>query len=312
MVFLADNFSDAQYDAACKADLCAFLKNRHSTEIVVERGAVYLRNSIVNGKRDTRKDPHSSVVVDPRYHSGYFRASTGEHGGNIQLLTRYLGYSTVDAVLALAGEAGTYSQALPIPSIPDNDVITRDPLPPVFPEPADGRYRQLFAFLKGRGIPTATIQGLVDRKLLYQSKEKNNAVFINYERDWAELRGTYTLGPRQFRGMVAHCRRDGFWWFRSGKDPQVAYVCEAAIDAVSLYLIHMKHNHKDAAYYISIGGVAKQPAIDRIKRNTKAILSVDNDQAGQECRDRNSDLDFIIPVGKDWNDDLRDGNYYGG
>lgn len=309
MVFLADNFSDAQYDAACRADLCSFLKNYHSSDIVVERGAVYLRNSVVNGRRDTRKDPHSSVVVDPRYHSGYYRASRGEHGGNIQLLTRYLGYSTVDAVLALAGEAGSYCHALPIQ---DNDVIKKDPLPPVFPEPAEGRYRQLFAFLKGRGIPAATIQGLIDRKLLYQSKEKNNAVFINYERDWAELRGTYTLGAKQFRGMVANCRTDGFWWFRSGKDPQVAYICEAAIDAISLYLLHMKHNHRDAAYYISIGGVAKQPAIDRIKRNTKAILAVDNDRAGQECRDRNSDLDSIIPVGKDWNDDLRDDRYYDG
>lgn len=64
-------------------------------------------------------------------------------------------------------------------------------------------------------------------------------------------------------------------------------------------------------YYISIGGAAKQPAIDRIKRQIKTVLAVDNDSAGQICRDRNSELPFILPVTKDWNEDLQTGQYYG-
>ena len=60
------------------------------------------------------------------------------------------------------------------------------------------------------------------------------------------------------------------------------------------------------AYYISIAGVAKQPAIDRLKQsNLDLILAVDNDAAGQKCRDRNSELGYILPTGKDWNEDLQ-------
>ena len=51
----------------------------------------------------------------------------------------------------------------------------------------------------------------------------------------------------------------------------------------------------------------KQPAIDRLKRHTRVILAVDNDEAGSECRKRNSELESIIPNHKDWNEDLLQG-----
>ena len=84
-----------------------------------------------------------------------------------------------------------------------------------------------------------------------------------------------------------------------------AYVCEAAIDAISLYLIHRAQGMDAYSAYVSIGGVSKQQTIDRIKCRIKAILAVDNDDAGKRCRDRNKELQFIIPHGKDWNDDLK-------
>ena len=60
------------------------------------------------------------------------------------------------------------------------------------------------------------------------------------------------------------------------------------------------------AAYFSIGGVANQKAIDRIKANfPQAVLAVDNDQAGQKCRERNRDMKHLIPFKKDWNDDLQ-------
>ncbi len=62
------------------------------------------------------------------------------------------------------------------------------------------------------------------------------------------------------------------------------------------------------AIYASIGGAGKQTAIDRIKQFKQAVIAVDNDDAGAECRARNSELDSIIPVNKDWNEDLMDLN----
>lgn len=142
-------------------------------------------------------------------------------------------------------------------------------------------------------------------ELVYQEKFKNNIIFINSERNFGEIRGTYTFG-KAFHGIVPDSRRDGFWWFRTSKNATKAYICEAAIDAISLYELHkMQENHEDA-YYISIAGVSKQPAIDRLKQSKlHIVIAVDNDDAGQECRDRNSELEYILPVSKDWNEDLQ-------
>ena len=66
-------------------------------------------------------------------------------------------------------------------------------------------------------------------------------------------------------------------------------------------IIHEKIKSKQDA---SIGGTAKQPAIDRLKRHKRVILAVDNDNAGSKCRRRNAELECIIPNRKDWNEDL--------
>lgn len=43
----------------------------------------------------------------------------------------------------------------------------------------------------------------------------------------------------------------------------------------------------------------------------KFVIAVDNDDAGERRRKENPDLPFIIPVYKDWNEDLMRGAYYG-
>lgn len=288
------HFSKDQMQRARRADLYEFLIRNHAGRFKREGQSIHpIGNNSLSIKRG---------------YSGYMDFATEEKGNSVDFLVRHMGYAMDQAVFALSGDSGSVDNAS---SISTNDtILIAEKLPPVFPEPASGRYRQLFAFLTGRGIPVATIQGLINQKLLYQSKDRANAVFINWDRDWAELRGTYTLGEKQFHGVVAHCRSDGFWYFRSGKNADTAYICEAAIDAISLYLLHKKYGKIDPAYYISIGGVAKQPAIDRIQRNIKTtILAVDNDDAGQKCRDKNN-LPYILPINKDWNDDLRRGMYY--
>lgn len=66
------------------------------------------------------------------------------------------------------------------------------------------------------------------------------------------------------------------------------------------------HGNVEPAYYISIAGATKQPAIDKLKLSKlNIILAVDNDEAGQVCRDRNFDLEYILPDRKDWNEDLQ-------
>ena len=281
---MGNNVSKEQIAFARHSDLYAFLMKYHSSNFKTEGDSI------------RPKDNHSISIK--KGYNGFKDFATGETGNSIEFLTSHMGYTFVEAVQALSnGSATIYSM-----NIQQNGIKT---VPPQFPSPVDGMYKNLFAYLISRGISAETIQMLVNQKTIYQEKSRNNIVFINMEKNFAEIRGTYTFG-KPFHGIVNNSRPDGFWWFRTSKDADKGYICEAAIDAISLYELHRIHGHTEEAYYISIAGVAKQPAIDRLK-NSKLhiVLAVDNDTAGQKCRDRNSELEYIIPVHKDWNEDLQ-------
>lgn len=281
---MSNNVSQDQIQVARHTDLYAFLLKYHDCNFTHENNSI------------RPKDNHS-ISIKQGY-CGYKDFATDETGNSIEFLTNHMGYTFVGAVQALTNcSAPDYSS--------NRQKNGTKIVPPKFPVPVNGIYKNLFAFLTDRSIPAETIQMLISQKIMYQEKAKNNIVFINAERDFAELRGTYTFG-KPFHGIVANCRHDGFWWFRTSKEATTGYICEAAIDAISLYELHKMQGNMEPAYYISIAGAAKQPAIDRLKHSTlNLILAVDNDAAGQSCRNRNPDLEYILPTRKDWNEDLQ-------
>ena len=64
--------------------------------------------------------------------------------------------------------------------------------------------------------------------------------------------------------------------------------------------------------YASLGGVCNQKPIDRfVAEGLEVVIAVDNDEAGEHCRQRNTGLSSIIPRTKDWNQDLTEGVYQG-
>lgn len=283
-------YSSEQMKFARQADLYNYLKTKHIEYFKIVGNSIHPKNN-------------NSLSIKRGY-SGYMDFATGETGNAVDFLVKYMGYSITEAVIALCENMYDISLKKNITESKLLDVNVKNESI-IFPEPVKGKYKQLFAYLMGRGIPSDTIQMLIDEKVIYQEKEHNNIVFINKEKDFAELHGTLTFG-KSFHG----CRKkssDCFWWFRTAKDAEIAYICEAAIDAISLYLLNKKNNNNIPAYYISIAGVANQQTIERIKRQTfikKIIIAVDNDEAGQQCRDRNWNFEFMIPKYKDWNEDL--------
>ena len=301
---------------ALRADLFQFLSRHHSEMFTLESGSLRMR------------DNHSmSIKVEYR---GYHDFETEESGNNLDFLTKYLGYEESEAIEALCNDVSDepiYPDTVEAPE-PEN-------LPPIFPEPTQLPYKALTAFLEKRAISIQTIKNLINAKLIYQDTRRN-IVFINYARDFAEIRGTYEVADLRckkrpwctkydcadnqwcahmntcaeyvkdpFHILAEHSKRDGFWCFQNGSNPTRCFVCEGSIDAISLYELHKKAGDLDDAYYAAIGGAGKQSAIDRIKRWTKVILAVDSDEAGNICRQRNSDLGAIIPKNKDWNEDLQ-------
>jgi len=235
-----------------------------------------------------RENPSLSVKKSV---PGYFDFATGEHGNSVDFLTRHLGFSFTDAVSTLSQfewapcwgrrkQEGHTSFGLPARASPPYDKVE--------------------SYLISRGIPLDTIQSLIRKGILYQDALHGNAVFVNPEGDYCEIRGTGTI---PFHG----CRKkkpDRFWYVLSGPEPKAAFICEAAIDAISLMLIHRKLHAGYRAAYISIGGVTNQQTIDRVKRQIPTVMAVDKDPAGEECRKRNADIPYLIPDSKDWNDDL--------
>lgn len=285
---MTDNNLKEQTKSARHADLYDFLVKYHDSNFKHEGDSI------------RPKDNHSISIK--KGYNGYKDFSTGETGNSIDFLMKHMGFDFINAVQALS-DVPTLT-----PTPAHHTDVQKDGIgnvPPKFPKPVAGRYKNLFAYLRSRGISTETIQMLVNQKNMYQEESKNNIVFINRERDFAEIRGTYTLG-KPFHGIVTNSRHDGFWWFRTSKNATKGYICEAAIDAISLYELHKIQGEQEDAYYISIAGVAKQPAIDRLKNSTlHIVLAVDNDNAGQQCRNRNSDLEYVLPKNKDWNEDLQ-------
>ena len=232
--------------------------------------------------------------------------STGETKNAVNYLTERLNYSLEDAIKALSGETIEYHPA-DIRGYTQPPVSSMVAVPPIFPEPTAQKPRQMYAYLMHRGLSAGTIRQLEELGILYQSKEHNNLVFVNRERDFAEIRGTCSFGA-PFHSVIKN-QPDRFWYFCVGR-PEKVYVCESSIDAVSLYELRRKEGTIDNAVYASIAGVANQRTIDRIRTGKmEVILAVDNDAAGQACRDRNPDLKATIPIHKDWNEDLQKGKY---
>lgn len=245
---------------------------------------------------------HEGISIRKGYY-GFKDFSTGETGNGIDFLIKYMGYSFQEAVAALSG--GDACKVVKAAGCGHTDLVADDAID--LPPPAPFPHSRMFAYLiKKRGLCPGIVSDLAADGLIYQSAPENNIVFVNRERDYCEIRGTYTFSEKPFHGCRKN-RPDRFWYLMGSKArPEKAYVTEAAIDAVSLYLLH-KNGGVDIRknVYISIGGASNHLAIKRIKHGIRTILAVDNDNAGLMCRNRHSELDCIIPRLKDWNDDLR-------
>jgi hypothetical protein len=218
-----------------------------------------------------------------------------------------LGYTFVEATYALSKFVDEYGD--------DDFEFDRDL---VIPERADV-YKKAFKYLtETRGIDSKLVSKLMKEDLIYQEKDHNNVCFE--DDGYIELHGS--LSYKSFKGCAEGSRADGYWAFgctdRTKKEA-ICYVCESAIDAMSLFCIMNEVAKKDGlktpqCYFASMGGL-KQSALDRIRKDFRGvILAVDNDAVREDtdndagetfCRkQQNSLLLRKKPFKKDWNDEL--------
>lgn len=271
-------FTDAEKRQARKADLYEYLINNHRDDIELCGNSLKLKSN------------HSMSVR--KGYCGYYDFADGAKGNSVDFLTKVLGYSYADAVQSLLTRSATVKTNI---VLPENGFV----LPRQSHHTADA-----VEYLRSRGLDSAVIDMLMRYGLIYQSKIEGyeRIVFVNTEGNYYEV---HEIQGSRFRRVNA--KEKGYFWHFNPDVEDIrrrCYICESAIDAVSLYqLIH------DNAIYCSIGGVSNYQRIRKaIDLGLEVIIAVDNDTAGDRCRETFKDLRHIVPdMGhKDWNEQLKE------
>lgn len=288
------------------------MSNRVSSEQITKAKSINLINYLKECHPEMiKKDPHSNRYIDATHDSlvimerGFTRFSTGDKGDQIQYVMNYLHMDFQDAVLLLNNYLGCGNSGEKCISF---NYYTPNSNSEYFekPEAATGKYRRVWSYLTIiRGIPAETVEKLFDDGTLYQDKAYGNCVFMSSKCKYAEIVGTTDI---RFKKIEANSEPDGYW-ITGNTDSDTVYICESAIDAISLMVLNQKYNSTENAAYASMGGLKKE-VLKRLEADgfKKVILAVDNDSAGYKFTEQHDEyLEIETPRGckiKDWNEML--------
>ena len=181
--------------------------------------------------------------------------------------------------------------------------------------PRNDRMSKMFSYLLlTRGIDKDVLYEFVRNKMIYESADYHNAVFVGYDSNGkprhAHKRGTVTNNP--YKGNVAGSQPQySFHWHGTSNK---IFLFEAPIDMLSYISMH-KDNWKSYSYAASCS-VSDRVLFQCLKDNSNiknVFLCFDNDEAGQTANKRIADKlntmniqnKILIPKHKDWNEDLK-------
>lgn len=286
------HFTDAQKEQAKNTDLAALL-NREG-ETLKRSGSEW-------------EWFHDGAKITIRGNK-WFHQYDHEGGTAIDFVQRFFNKDYPDAVLMLLGISGgtLYHEERP----------QRPRLPFALPE-ANGDMRRVFAYLlKARCIDREVLSFFAHEKLIYESKEHHNAVFVGYDENGvarhAHKRGT--CSGSGYKGNVdSSDPRYSFHYIGQG---DTLYVFEAPIDMLSYISLHPDH-WRDSSY-VALCCVSEIAAVYQLEQNPdlkKVRLCLDHDKAGIEACYRiaerlhekgYADVAFDQPDRqKDWNEALK-------
>ena len=196
----------------------------------------------------------------------------------------------------------------------------------VLPEAQEGHPARVVRYLAGRGIARSVIDYCIDHRLLYETKEYHNAVFVGYDvggvARYAALRGT--VG--NFKGEATGSDKHYSFSICAQPEPATVHVFESAIDLLSYATLEQRAKRdwqRDAL--LSLAGVFKQKrekvvpvALSQYLADHPTIrtlyLHLDNDEIGRSAAKgimeglTNQPYQIINSppkYGKDVNDQLR-------
>lgn len=174
--------------------------------------------------------------------------------------------------------------------------------------------RRIYGYLiKTRGIDKSVIDTFTDKKMIYESEEYHNVVFVGYDKEGVP-RHAHKRGSTQastYRGNIDSCLPEySFHWHG---DSHELYVFEAPIDMLSFITLNKDGWQQHS--YAAACGVSSMVIYQMMKDNPNirmVWLCHDNDNGGEkavrrisaELQEKGIAYDRLTPVLKDWNEDL--------
>ena len=196
----------------------------------------------------------------------------------------------------------------------------------VLPEAQEGDPARVVQYLVGRGIARSVIDYCIDHRLLYESKEYHNAVFVGYDAGgvarYAALRGT--VGA--FKGEATGSDKHHSFSICALPAQSTLHVFESAIDLLSYATLEYRaHRDWQRDALLSLAGVFKQKrekvvpvALSQFLADHPSVrtlcLHLDNDEIGRSATKGITEgladkpyriMDCPPRCGKDVNDQLR-------
>lgn len=285
-------------------DMILEARNVHFARFMGDNYPELIKREGANYGRSTE---NSAFVFGPRYYSDNSSPDKEKQDAIHYLETRF-GMTFQEAVRTLCA----YAQGRTMDDTPNHGTIknvegkalAESNYTPVFS--SDERdMKVVHDYLKSRSIEmTEELASLVHAQ---RYQELVNAVFVSRDCKYGEIRGTYNPDApyRPFKGKIPGSDSDGYFIIGS-HDPMRIFVCEAAIDAISLQIyLGICQDTRDSAF-ASIGGLGNTSAIERIKKTyptAEIIIAFDNDDAGNKAASR---LPYkrYQSFCKDWNEEL--------
>lgn len=286
------HFTEEQKLRANAADLVEFL--RFKGEPLIRSGPEF------------RMSNNHSVTVQG---NEWYDHATEKGGGPVSFLKEFYGMNYQEAVLTLLNE--DTGQFCPQVATPKKKVKKEFALPP-----ANDTNKRVFAYLlKHRRLDRDVLTAFVRMGLVYEDQKYHNAVFVGQDKDGvahhAHKRSTNSQG-KSFRMTVEGSDfRYAFNW--PGHNSHLL-VFEAPIDMLSFISMHTDGCWPKYSY-VALCGTSSQPMLGMLERYPQidtVHFCLDNDQAGQLAtkrlaklaRDKGLAVDALVPVLKDWNEDL--------
>lgn len=278
-------FSQEERDRAHHTDLTALLRSQGAT--LKRSGTEY----------EWRIGGQKVTICGHLWYHQYEQVG----GDAVGFVTRFYGKSYPDAVQFLLSQE--HCGQMLIPPTPEKKFILPD---------ANPTMQRAMAYLQNRrGIDREVLAAFVRRKMIYESREHHNVVFVGYDMAGtprhAHMRGT----GGNFKGNAAGSAPEySFHWL--GQSEKI-YLFEAPIDLLSYLTLHkegwQKHSYAAAC---SVSDKVLFQCLRDAPQLSQIFLCLDSDNAGQSAVKRiqeklkteNREAKLLVPTHKDWNEEL--------